>query len=406
VDSVNLTSIEGPGNNDFHNDLSAAVWNPLTATLWLGRNGPGAAASKLWAVVEAPAGGFEILEGPGGRSEWTGFGDLEGVTQADFAEEVVYMIVEGVEQIREYDISVPGVQTLNNTWDTSPHLPVSGGRGAEGITFVPDTALSSSGFVDRFGSPYLSSGGMGGVMLVGHQNGGSIFVFDLNRSNATFVFVGEYETPHGEVAGLEFDRSSGELFAWHDAGDDILSVLDLASIPVEPNVRRRFVELDRFEGPNHANNEGIAVVPIGDCVQGGRDFFMTTDDGGSDSLRWYRDFTYGCSACVSDADGDGVCDPVDNCLAAANASQTDVDQDGYGNACDPDGNNDGTVGGPDFTPFALTFGSQCGDSTFDPVFDLNDDCAIGGPDFTVFAAHFGGPPGPSGYACAGTVPCP
>ena len=406
ANAINLTPIEGPGENDFHSDLSAAVWNPLTQTLWLGRNGPGASGSKLWAVVDSAAGGFEIRQGPGGRSEWTGFGDLEGVTQADFAEEVVYVIVEGIEQIREYDISTPGTQVLNNTWNTRPHLPVNGGKGAEGITFVPDTALFSVGFVDRFGNPYLSSGGMGGLMFVGHQNGGSIFVFDLNRSNSTFVFVGEYETPHNEVAGLEFDRSSGELFVWHDAGHDILSVLDLASVGVVPNVRRRFNELGRFDGPNSANNEGIAIVPISDCVGGSRDFFMTTDDGEEDSLRWYREFTHGCSVCESDTDEDGICDTVDNCTEAANATQTDSDLDGYGNACDPDSNNDGLIGGPDHNAFALAFGTLCGEPGFDPALDFNEDCAIGGPDFTTFRAHFGEAPGPSALTCAGTVPCP
>lgn len=406
ADAVNLTSIEGPGTNDFHLDLSAAVWNPLTETLWLGRNGPGSGNSKLWAVVDAPAGGFEIEEGGAGRSEWTGFGDLEGVTQADFLEDVVYVIIEGEERIKEYDVSVPGVQTLNNTWDTSPHLPVSGGSGAEGITFVPDSALASSGFVDRFGNPTLSAGGMGGLMFVGHQNGGAVYVFDLDRSNGTFVYVGEYETSHSEVAGLEFDRSTGELFVWHDAGNDILSVLDLASDPVVAGVRRRFVELHQFTGPNHANNEGIAVVPIGDCVEGVRDFFMTTDDGGADSLRWYREFSHGCPVCGADGDGDEVCDTADNCLGTSNASQTDSDQDGYGNACDPDVNNDGVVGGPDFAFFRAAFGSRCGDPEYDPVADFNDDCVVGGPDFSVFAAHFGGGPGPSAHVCAGTVPCP
>jgi hypothetical protein len=38
--------------------------------------------------------------------------------------------------------------------------------------------------------------------------------------------------------------------------------------------------------------------------------------------------------------------------------------------------------------------------------DLNSDCTIGGPDFGIFREFYFGPPGPSGYACAGTAPCP
>src|SRR5262245_28022256 len=45
--AVNLTSIEGPGTNDFHVDLSGAFWNPYENALWVCRNG-GTGGSKVW----------------------------------------------------------------------------------------------------------------------------------------------------------------------------------------------------------------------------------------------------------------------------------------------------------------------------------------------------------------------
>jgi hypothetical protein len=39
-------------------------------------------------------------------------------------------------------------------------------------------------------------------------------------------------------------------------------------------------------------------------------------------------------ACPGDADGDGICDDVDNCPAVANPSQSDLDGDLAGDACD------------------------------------------------------------------------
>jgi len=39
-------------------------------------------------------------------------------------------------------------------------------------------------------------------------------------------------------------------------------------------------------------------------------------------------------ACSGDADGDGVCDDVDNCPTVANADQSDIDCDLIGDACD------------------------------------------------------------------------
>jgi len=49
------------------------------------------------------------------------------------------------------------------------------------------------------------------------------------------------------------------------------------------------------------------------------------------------------SAVVVDIDGDGVTDAVDNCPAIANGDQVDTDNDGQGNACDEDDDDDGVI---------------------------------------------------------------
>jgi hypothetical protein len=43
---------------------------------------------------------------------------------------------------------------------------------------------------------------------------------------------------------------------------------------------------------------------------------------------------------IADSDGDSVIDLRDNCPSVSNVAQLDLDADGMGNACDPDG--DGT----------------------------------------------------------------
>ncbi|MGD9161172.1 MAG: thrombospondin type 3 repeat-containing protein [Desulfobacteraceae bacterium] len=53
----------------------------------------------------------------------------------------------------------------------------------------------------------------------------------------------------------------------------------------------------------------------------------------------------------ADADQDFIPDDVDNCRLTANRKQTDSDEDGYGNICDADFDNNGVVGGNDYTLF-------------------------------------------------------
>jgi len=107
----------------------------------------------------------------------------------------------------------------------------------------------------------------------------------------------------------------------------------------------------------------------------------------------------GCvfDASAQDSDGDGTPDVADNCLNVSN-TQVDPDLDGYGNRCDADFDQDGDIDEDDFDYYY-----SC---TIDPACDLDEDGFIGGIDeFGVFSSMFGGPPGPSGLACAGTVPC-
>ncbi len=51
-----------------------------------------------------------------------------------------------------------------------------------------------------------------------------------------------------------------------------------------------------------------------------------------------------------DADGDGVIDPVDNCVDIANADQSDIDGDGLGDVCDDDIDGDGIANAEDNCP--------------------------------------------------------
>jgi len=117
-----------------------------------------------------------------------------------------------------------------------------------------------------------------------------------------------------------------------------------------------------------------------------------------------------------DADGDAIRDEQDNCTHVFNPTQCDANEDGFGNHCDADLNNDGAVNMSDLFPFWKAQGSREGDSNWNPEADLDCDGDVGvqqedepGEDADGVLIGEGlaeGRPGPSGLACAGAPPCP
>jgi hypothetical protein len=114
--------------------------------------------------------------------------------------------------------------------------------------------------------------------------------------------------------------------------------------------------------------------------------------------------------CLGDADSDGICDVEgggDNCLGLANPAQRDDDEDGYGNLCDPDTNQDCIAGAADLTG---VFGNFGGAAPWAPknggAFDVNEDNVIGAADLTAVFGAFGSAPGPSGKSCADCTATP
>jgi len=93
-----------------------------------------------------------------------------------------------------------------------------------------------------------------------------------------------------------------------------------------------------------------------------------------------------------DTDSDGISDDVDNCTFIANSSQLDSNNDGFGNACDPDLNNDLIVNFLDIQLFAQAFGTSNADA------DFNGDGFVNFLDFVLYSTFFLQPPGPSAIA--------
>jgi hypothetical protein len=108
---------------------------------------------------------------------------------------------------------------------------------------------------------------------------------------------------------------------------------------------------------------------------------------------------------LEDSDGDGIPNTLDDCLLVANPGQTDTNADGYGNRCDADYDDNGNVDGADLARFKAAYLSSTGDAAYDADIDADSDGEIGPLDFSAFKTLYLLVPGPSGLACAGSIPC-
>lgn len=288
-----LTSLDP----DFQNNMSGASWNPVTRQFWVCCNG---GPSAFWAL-EASGSTFIIATNSGGTPAKfnIGSGDFEGVCQADFTDQTVFIITEGVDQIRHYDVSTYGAATLLHAWSIGAYVPTSGGFGSEGITFVPNEWLSREKFRDGNGHFYTATNGMDGIMLIAHQNGGRIYAFDLDPDSTSFTFVGAYKTSRSESSGLEFDRSSGLLHIWHNTGANYLEVTEIGA--TFDGAEWRLNPVAEFYAPKTGNLEGIAPVPASSSDR----WCLIVDDDNQNgaALMWFKQYGY-----TNDLDGDHMTD--------------------------------------------------------------------------------------------------
>ena len=155
-------------------------------------------------------------------------------------------------------------------------------------------------------------------------------------------------------------------FVFFDAWANLADLI--SNSPYEAN--GRIVEAQPFVAPivlgaSHLTQilpRNPLLAPTSLAVDGGQLIPNVTDDYAGfapDLGAWERGVplpVYGVRPAV-DTDLDGVPDSIDNCATLANANQRDTNDDGFGNLCDPDFNNNGVVDSQDGALLKSRFGS-------------------------------------------------
>ncbi|NND59797.1 MAG: hypothetical protein HKN49_05965, partial [Gammaproteobacteria bacterium] len=94
-----------------------------------------------------------------------------------------------------------------------------------------------------------------------------------------------------------------------------------------------------------------------------------------------------------DFDDDGLVNSADNCIEVANPDQCDTNNDGFGNLCDGDLDNNNIVNTFDLNLLRSAMGSTGSNDA-----DLDCNNIVNSFDLTLMRNMFGKPPGPSGVA--------
>jgi hypothetical protein len=147
----------------------------------------------------------------------------------------------------------------------------------------------------------------------------------------------------------------------------------------------------RINGASSFYGAGAAVAGAGDVNgDGAADVLIGAPGAGPNVENSGASYVVFGISSAPDTDGDGFRDNVDNCTLLQNPDQRDSNGDGYGNACDPDLNNDGIVNFVDLGLLKTAFFTADADADFDGNGIVNF------RDLGVLRQFFFAPPGPTG----------
>jgi len=310
---TSTTVVTADQSSTFGQNLSGLFYQPAAASnaavLWAVQNSPSKLYSLSWNganYVKNTAnswGSGKTLRYPNG----TGAPDSEGVTMAELNSPAVYVSSErdgsGSSRLSvlRYDTSATGT-TLNatNEWNLTADLPaVDSNLGLEAITWVPDSYLQASQFIDEntrlpYDPANYPSHGTG-LFFVGLEANGQIYAYALNQSGSSYVRIATIASGQSQIMDLSFDRDNNIL--WAACDNNCSGKMTLLSVDTNAGsaTKGKFIVRKGYARPSsmsNYNNEGIAIAPESECSNNLKTFIWADD--GEDNKHALRRGTIPC----------------------------------------------------------------------------------------------------------------
>ncbi len=255
----------------------------------------------------------------------------------------------------------------------------SGGNYEMLTMYEPGFYIHMNGVIDPKRKKFILIGP--GEEIPGEEKQGQIIIYDIDPdiTDNEFMYeeintVGDTAFLGAEAPGLAYDPVIEKVVAW--AGGDTVYLLDLDTNPPTWTAESYPIQPPLASEAPQAHNQGtygrFEYAPAAKAFV----LYNATNKNGY-LFRW------------PDTDDDGVIDKIDNCIEIANLDQRDTDNDGYGNLCDGDFDNNNITNFADFSYFRQQFNTTDDDS------DLDGNGIVNFADFAIFRSLFNQPPGPA-----------